>query len=170
MASGDIVGLGLHVCQPDDDYATLDTRAGASTPGELVEVYDFDDTTPEYIDLICRLEGYGGGGLTITFDLSAETGTTGAVRWGAAIRRINRSGEDIDAAHTYVYQFANVNVPGTSGQIVQASIALTDGAQMDSLADGEPFILRVQRDAANAADTTAGDAELWMPTLLIKET
>jgi hypothetical protein len=32
---------------------------------------------------------------------------------------------------------------------------------MDSLADGEFFILRIRRDADNAGNTMTGDAELW---------
>jgi hypothetical protein len=58
--------------------------------------------------------------------------------------------------------------PGTSGYVTIASIAFTDGAQMDSVAAGEGFRLSVIRDADNGSDTMTGDAELW--AVEIKET
>lgn len=169
MASGNIVGIIGEVVQPAATYATFDTRAGGSTPAEAVPVYDFDDTTVEYLDLYCRLEGYAGGGLTITFDWSATSSTTNNVRWGAAIRAIPDDAEDVDAAHTYAYNDASDDAaPSAAGERSRVSITFTDGADMDSLADGESFILRIRRTAATS--NMSGDAELWHWTLTIKET
>jgi hypothetical protein len=41
---------------------------------------------------------------------------------------------------------------------------------MDSLADGETFVLRIRRNTGSGSDTMTGDAELWAWTLCVKET
>jgi len=170
MASGDIVGIIGHVVQPAATYAAFDTRPGGSTPAEAVPVYDFDDTTEEYIDIPCRLEGYDGGGLTLTFDWSATAATSGDARWRAAIRRIADDAEDVDTAHTYDFNEVNDTAASVSGERSRVSIPFTDGADMDSLADGEDFILRIARESGDAGDTMVGDAELWADSIVIKET
>ena len=171
MATGNIVGIIGDIVQPAATYATFDVRAGGSTPAENVPVYDFDDTTIEYLDLYCRLEGYGGGGLTITFDWSATSATSNNVVWGAAIRRIQDDAEDVDTSQTYDYNDGTADTAASaSGERSRQTITFTDGADMDSLADGESFILRIRRNASSGSDTMTGDAELWAWTLVIKET
>ena len=49
-------------------------------------------------------------------------------------------------------------VPGTSGHVDITNVAVTDGANLDSIAVGESFRLRIRRNVAT--DTAAGDAEL----------
>lgn len=171
MASGNIVGQIGDIVQPTTAFATFDTRTGASTPTENVPLYDFDDSTAEYLDIYCRLESYAGGGLTITLDWSATTATSGDVIWGAAIRRIADDAEDMDVAHTYDFNDASADTAASaSGERSRASITFTNGADMDSLADGETFILRIRRNAAAGGDTMTGDAELWAWSIVIKET
>lgn len=171
MASGDVVGFIGDIVQPGANYATFDVRVGGSTPAEGVPVYDFDDTTAEYLDLYCALNGYGGGGLTVTLDWSATTATSGAVVWGAAIRRVADDAEDVDASHSYDYNNASADTAASaSGERSRATITFSDGADMDSLANGEPFILRVRRNPADGGDDMTGDAELWAWTVTIKET
>lgn len=171
MATGNIVGIIGEIVQPSTLYATFDTRADGSTPVANLPVYDFDDTAAEYLDFYCRLEGYAGGGLTITFDWSATSATTNAVLWGAAIRAIADDAEDMDAAHTFDYNNASADTaPSLSGERSRVSITFTNGADMDSAADGEPFVLRIRRLPTDAADTMVGDAEFWPFSLVIKET
>ena len=171
MASGDIVGIIGEIVQPATSYATFDVRAGGSTPAEAVPVYDYDDTSAEYLDLYCRLEGYDGGGLTVTLDWSATSATSGAVVWGAAVRRIADDAEDVDSSHSYDFNDASADTAASaSGERSRATITFTDGADMDSLADGEAFVLRIRRDPTNGSDNLTGDAELWHWTVCIKET
>jgi hypothetical protein len=170
VASGNVVGIIGDITQPTIAYATFDIRLGGSGPFEVLPLYDYDDTSPENLDFDCRLEGYGGGGLTISWDWSATTATTGDVRWGAAIRRIEEDVEDIDTTQIYDYNYATDTTASASGERSRVSIAFTNGADMDSLANGEAFIIRVIRDAINAADTMVGDAELWAWTICVKET
>ena len=169
MASGDIVGIIGDIVQPATLYATFDVRVDGSTPVAAMPVYDFDDTTVEYLDLYCRLEGYGSGGLTITVDWSATTATTGDVLWSAAIRRIADDAEDMDAAHTFDYNNATADTAASaSGERSRVTVTFTDGADMDSVAVNEYFILRVRRVPTDGNDTLAGDASIH--AIIIKET
>lgn len=172
MASGDVVGLIGRIVPPATSYATPDSRAGGSSPAESFPVWDFDDTTPEYLDFQCDLSPkYAGGGLTIVLPWSATSATTNAVVWRAAIRRIADDAEDVDTSHTYDYNQASADTaPSASGETSMPTITFTDGADMDSLAAGEPFVLRVGRLPTDAGDTMTGDAELWADRVLIKET
>jgi hypothetical protein len=133
-------------------------------------VYDFDDTTAEYMDYLCYLlDSYDGGGLTIVLPWSATAATSGAVVWRAAIRRFADDAEDIDASHSYDFNQASADTAASaSGEPSYPTITFTDGADMDSLATGEVFILRVGRLPSDSGDNMTGDAELWTP--IIKET
>lgn len=121
-------------------------------------VLDFDDASTESAMFGGVLPtGYAGGGLTIEIYWTATSATTGDVRWGAAIERMNT---DLDSGSFASNQTTDTTCNGTSGIIAKTTITMTDGAQMDSLAAGEAFRLRIQRIGANAADTMTGDAEL----------
>ena len=161
MASGDPVVQVLRVMPPGTLAATMDARPGGSTPAENVIVHDFDAATIEYLDHLCQLRGYDSGGLTFTPPWSASSATSGVTRWGVAVRRMNDDAEDIDAAHTYDYNDVDDTAPSASGELSYPTITFTDGADMDSWADGELAIVRVMRNATHANDTMAGDAELW---------
>ena len=173
MASGDVVGLIGRIIPPATSYATPDARAGGSSPAESFPVWDFDDTSAEYLDLYGVLSpSYAGGGLTIVLPWSATSATTNVVSWRAAIRRIADDAEDVDASQTYDFNSAaNDTAPSASGEISLPTITFTDGADMDSLAAGEPFVLRVGRNPTVSGGTNmTGDAELWASRILIKET
>jgi len=161
VASGDPVVKVLRAMPPASSYATFDVRPGGSTPAEGVEVLDFDGTSIEYMDFLCRLEGYDGGGLTFTLPWSATSATSGSVRWGIAIRSMVDDAEDVDAAHTYDYNEVTDTTASATGELSYPVITFTDGADMDSWAEGELAIVRVRRDPTNAADDIASDAELW---------
>lgn len=161
MASGAAVVEILEVLTPAANAAELKIRTGGSTPAERVSVHAFDASTIEYIDFKCHLIGYGGGGLTFTLPWSAASATSNVVRWGAAIRRIQDDAEDIDTSQTYDFNSTDDTTASASGEISYPTITFTNGADMDSVADGEVFILRIRREANHANDTMTGDAELW---------
>lgn len=168
MASGNPVVQILEVMTPATLAAELSVRVGGSTPAERVPIHLFDAATIEYIDYKCVLRGYGGGGLTLTLPWSAASATSGVTRWGAAIRRMTDDAVDIDASQTYDYNDVDDTAASASGELSMPTITFTNGADMDSWADGEVAILRVRRNAAHANDTMTGDAELW--GLIGKET
>jgi hypothetical protein len=81
------------------------------------------------------------------------------IDWDAQFERIGDQQQDLDAdGFAAVQSVDNTTVPGTSGLVDIVSIAFTDGAQMDSVAVGESFRLKVTRDAVS--DDATGDAEL----------
>lgn len=146
---------------PASNYATLDTRNNHL-------VLDFDDTTNEsavFSGVMPR--HYAGGGLTVYIHYAMTTAITGDVDWDAAFERIGDQQQDIDSdGFAAVNSVDNTTVPGTSGLLDIVNITFTDGADMDSIAVGEAFRLKLNRDAAS--DTASGDAEIL--AIEIKET
>lgn len=152
----------LAVRPPGANFATPVVIVGASTPAEHIPAWAFDGTTVEYLDFVCRLDGYGGGGLTLTLPWAAQSATSGAVVWGAAIRRIQDDAEDLDStAHTYDFNDASADTaPSALKEVSYPTITFTDGVDMDSWASGELAVVRVRRNPADAGDNMTGDAYL----------
>lgn len=148
---------------PASNYATFDTRNNHL-------VLDFDAATDEdaiFAGVLPR--NYAGGGITVTIVWGATSATTGNVIWNSAIERLEDEGTDTDAdSFATANASAAVACAGTNGALQYTTIAHTSGAQMDSLAAGEAFRIKITRDANNASDTMTGDAELFR--VEIKET
>lgn len=164
MASGEtlLILTPLDNTPPATVYATLDTMTGTSSPAESVPVLDFDDTTAEYADFYCALpRNYASGGLTITFAWSAAAATNTAVL-RAAFRRVADDTVDLDTtAFTYDYNTTGALTPPSAvGEVAYDTLTFTDGADMDSVAVGEYFILRVGRAPADGNDTLVGDVSI----------
>lgn len=160
MASGNtlLVFSPLGAEFPVSNFATLDTRNNHPC-------LDFDASTGETVYFSGVMpRNYAGGGITVSVHSAATSATSGTIGWLIALERGNT---DLDAdsfAADQTITAAAVN--GTSGIITVGSVAITDGANMDSIAAGEYFRLRVTRDVAN--DSATGDAELY--AVEIKET
>ncbi len=88
-----------------------------------------------------------------------SSATSNTVDWDVAFERIGDQQQDVDSdSFAAVNSVDDTTVPGTSGNVDVVSIAFTDGADMDSVAAGELFRLKITRDATN--DDATGDAEL----------
>src|SRR3972149_2280925 len=102
MASGQI--FILYPNPPGQKYAQEDIVVATSTatgdPYIGYPVWSFDAATGEYMHFYGQLQGYGGGGLTLTAAFNTTTATS-AVVWGAALRRLLAASENIEAAHTW---------------------------------------------------------------------
>lgn len=149
---------------PSANFATLDSRNGHP-------VLDFDAAADEsaiWTDVLPR--HYAGGGITVTLIWAATSATFGTCRWAVALERIDAGTLDIDADSFATAQTTGGTANGTSGATTYTTIAFTNGAQMDSLAAGEAFRIKVTRDAdgTSGTDDMTGDAELI--GLEIKET
>jgi hypothetical protein len=155
LSSGDslLVFTAAHGIPPASAYATFDSR-------NQHLVLDFDDTTNES----AMFEGvmprhYAGGGVTVYLHYAMTSATSGDIDWDVAWERIGDQQQDIDSdSFATANSVDNTTVPATSGNVDIVSIAFTNGAQMDSVAVGEGFRIKVTRDAAS--DTGTGDAEL----------
>ena len=139
---------------PSTNYATLDQRNGHL-------VLDFDATTNESAIFDCVMpRNYAGGGITVYIHYAMSSATSGDIDWDVAFERIGDQQQDVDSDSFATAQSVNTTtVPATSGLVDIVNIAFTDGAQMDSVAIGESFRLKITRDATN--DTATGDAELF---------
>lgn len=131
-------------------------------------VLDFDGATDEEAVFTAVLpNGYGGGGLTVDTFWALTSATSGSLRVQAAIERIDASSLDIDADSFASFNSAGGSAPGTSGHVIKVTITFTAGAQMDSLAAGELFRLKIRRDAdgTSGTDDIGTDAELLFTTV-----
>lgn len=159
MASGDTL-LWVSVLSnepPSSAYATFDTRNGHA-------VLDFDDSADEAAILRAVMpRHYGGGGVTAYIHYAMTSATSGKVRLELSFERIGDGQQDVDADGFAAAQAVNVDpVPATSGHVDIVSVAFTNGAQMDSVAAGESFRLKVVRKGTDATnDTASGDLELF---------
>ncbi len=155
MASGDtlLVFTPLNNEPPAANYATLDTRN--SHP-----VLDFNDAAAENAVFSAIMpRHYAGGGITVYLHYAMSSAVADTIDWDAAFERIGDQQLDIDGdSFAAVQSVDNTTVPGTTGLVDIVSIAFTNGAQMDSIAVGELFRLKITRDATN--DDASGDAEL----------
>lgn len=169
MASGDILDAPTPNYPAGASTPSFGQVSGGSTVAEALDTFDFDAASAEYMDFYGRLsDRYSSTGVTVKFSWSGKAGTSGNAVWGAAFRRLN-SAETLSGSHSYVYQSTTTAVSGTLTRPSETGIAFTSG-QIDSLAAGEPYILRVYRNAANGSDTLTGDAQMWWRTLRIIET
>lgn len=167
MASGNVLAVFTpqHNEPPSSSFATLDTR-------NSIPVLDFDDTAPESAVFGGVLpSNYASGGLTVTLVWAATTATSGTVSWNVSIESNTDDADDLDSdSFASAGNSGAVTAPSASGEFGYDNVTFTNGAAMDSLAVGESFRLKVQRDAtgATATDDMTGDAELLR--VIVKET
>lgn len=163
MASGNtLLQFGpLHNEPPASNPAKFDTRN--SHP-----CLDFDASTNEYAIFSAIMpQHYAGGGVTVYIHYAMSSAVADTVDWDAEFERIGDQQLDVDGdSFAAANSVDNTTVPGTAGLVDVVSIAFTDGADMDSVAAGELFRLRISRDASN--DDATGDAELY--AIEIRET
>jgi hypothetical protein len=101
----------------------------------------------------------GTTGVTVYIHYAMSSAEADTVDWDVAFERIGDQQQDLDSdGFAAVNSVDNTTVPGTSGLVDIVNVTFTDGADMDSVAVGEGFRLKVTRDATS--DDAAGDAEL----------
>ena len=155
MASGDTLCrfTPLHNEPVASNGATIDLR-------NLRPRLDFDASTNEsavFSDIMPQ--NYGGGGVTVFIHYSMSSAEANTVDWDVSFERVGDQQLDTDSdSFAAVNSVDNTTVPATSGFVDIVSIAFTDGADMDSVAAGEEFRIKITRDATN--DDAAGDGEL----------
>lgn len=122
---------------------------------------EFDQSTDEacnFTDVLSR--HYDNGGLTINVWFSVSGVTTGNVAWEIAIERIADGVQDIDSDGFAAVQTSGaVAVPSTDGYVTVAAVTFANGSEMDSLAAGELYRIKINRDTGIGSNAAA-DAEL----------
>lgn len=144
---------------PSANYATMGLRNGHPT-------LEFNDTTA-WAALFSGVmpRSYAGGGITVYLTATAVA-TSGTMGWTVELERRDAA-TDLDAdSFAGAQTVTATTVPGTSGAPLTLNVAITSGANMDSIAAGDPFRIRIKRDVAN--DNAVGNVELM--DVEIKET
>jgi hypothetical protein len=175
MASGDtLLIIGPFAGSPPATLAaSFAVMTGGSTPAEYWPCVDFDDASSEYMDFhnLFMPRNYAGTtGVTVTIVWAApgETVVTAECRWEVAFRRIEDDTDDLDTSHAYAFNGVSADPPSAANEVAYDTITFTDGADMDSVAAGDFFTLRIYRDHDHADDDCTGDARLL--GIEIKET
>jgi hypothetical protein len=96
------------------------------------------------------------GTITVIVHYIMASAVTGVVYFQAALEAITPGDAvDLDAGDSFdTTNSGNGSVPATAGYEQTISITMTNA---DSIAAGDYFRLRLNRDADNASDTAAGD-------------
>lgn len=166
MASGDFLCTFLPrgASFPSSNFATLDLR-------NRKPVLDFDGSTDEEVVFQGVLPAnYAGGGITIDAYVTFTSATSGSARLQSDFERGQAGGHDFDAdSFSGTFQSAGGTANGTSGIKTKISIAHTN-AQLDSLAAGEPFRLKIRRDADGTSGTDDIATDLELHEVVLRET
>lgn len=162
MASGNTLLVFTPQCNepPASNFATLDTRNGHPVLDfALNEIGVFSGVMPRH---------YSGGGITVYLHYAMTSAVANDVKLETYLERIGDQQQDIDAdGFAAAQNTGDITVPGTSGNVDIIPSAHTDGGQMDSIAVGEGFRLKVKRIAVAGTDAS-GDLELRF--IEVKET
>lgn len=162
MPSGDTLlqFTPLHNEPPSSSLATIDTR-------NQHPVLDFA-LTEEAVFSAVMPRHYAGGDITIYLHYAMSSAVANDIKLETSLERIGDQQQDIDSdSFATAQNTGDITVPGTSGNVDIVSVAHTNGAQMDSVAVGEGFRLKVLRSAVAGTDAS-GDLELLF--IEIKET
>lgn len=162
MASGQTLIVFTPQCNepPSASFATLDTRNQHPVLDfALNEIGIFSGVMPRH---------YGGGGVTAYLHYAMTSAVANDIKLETYFERIGDQQQDIDSdGFAAAQNTGDITVPGTSGNVDIIPSTHTNGAQMDSIAVGEGFRLKVKRIAVAGTDAS-GDLELRF--IEIKET
>ncbi len=164
MASGDtlVVFFPRDAEPPSSNSAIPDVRNG-------VDVLDFDAAADENVEFGGFMpRHYGGGGVTVTIGWMSTAQTTGNVVWDFHFKSVSDDADDLDSKAFAAANSVTATTANLAGEVAYDTITFTDGADMDSVAPGEYFRAKINRDADNGSDTLSDDAELVF--IEIKET
>lgn len=160
MASGDLLAHFIPAMSqpPASLYAPCLVNTVARIP-----YLAYDDTT----DWKTKFQGnmpshYAGGSVKASIYFAMASAVTGKVRFDGYFARAS-SGANVNSLSWSAAQTVNVSaVPVSAGNIYQADITFTAGAQISSIQAGHPFFFRLERKPSDATnDTATGNAEVY---------
>ncbi len=162
MASGNT----LLIFRPQDNEPPLSILARLDTRNQH-PVLDFALTEEAVFSAVLpRL--YAGGGITISLHYAMSSAVANDIKLETSLERIGDQQQDLDAdGFAAAQNTGDIVVPATSGLVDIITSTHTDGAQMDSIAVGEGFRVKVKRVVVVGTDAS-GDLELRF--VEIKET
>jgi len=125
----------------------------------------YDPAVEEAAFWLVRAVNYSSGNLAVDIDWYADTASSGDVVWAVRVAAVT---PDTDTQDVETKALATANTVtdthlGTVGQRLHRAVLTV--TNLDDLAAQDDVWVRVARDAANAADTMAGDAILTLATV-----
>lgn len=147
---------------PSSNFAIPDTRNDHL-------VLDFDAATDEsaIFPIVIPNHYAATTGITVTVVWLASTATSGNVIWDGSWERHEDDITDLDADSFAAVQSVTATAASASGEPQYSDIVFTN-AQIDGLLVNESGRFKLTRDADNASDTMAGDAEILR--VIVRET
>lgn len=162
MASGDTLAIFTPQCfePPAAMLGALDTRNQHPVLDlGLDRIGIFSGVVPRH---------YASGGVTVYLHYAMTSAVADDIKLETYFERIGDQQQDIDSDDFAAAQNSgDITVPGTSGLVDIISTTHTNGEQMDGIAVGEGFRLKVKRIAVVGTDAS-GNLELRF--IEIKET
>ena len=151
MASGDTLqifyawGASVPYSTTYPDFSVIQS----ATSKECFPIANFDNASTDYLDFTGVLpDYYDAGGVTCTIIWAYANTSTGPT-WGIAFRAVPNDTEDLDLNHTYDYNTVVPGIPSSVGEVGYDNITFTNGVDMDSLAAGQLFNLRIRRTSGS---------------------
>lgn len=118
----------------------------------------FDGTTDELITFPVRIPDDYGSGLTVKFQYSMVSATTGVVAIRAQVMAAS-VGDNIDTdSYDTLQASSDATVPATAGLMDEISLALTS---VDSLTAGDYMSIQLGRENGTSGTNATGDMEVW---------
>lgn len=157
MASGNLIAEFGHAHNepPTTAPARFDVR------GDDHPVWDMDAGTDEITVYSGVMPNhYAGGGVTVKVHYMMSSAIANDIVLLGAFERLGDEVQDLDSAGFAAAQTVTDTVPATNGHLGVATLTFTDGAQMDNIAIGEGYRLKITRDADAGGDDAAGDLEI----------
>lgn len=144
-----------------NDAVFVGASAATGTARNGHSLIAFDDTVLEEIifEGVMRQWYNANESLQVILQWAAATAVVGNCRWVAQFENLAAGGQDLDADGFAAGITASPSPDGTSGVLTYTLLGFTNAAA-DAIVAGNAYRLRVQRDAANVADTMVGDAQL----------
>jgi len=144
-------------------FTALDNQPPASAYAQFrtrnsIAVLDFDAATDEsavFVNTIPQGADFTTG-IAVRIYWIATSATTNDVVWNSAFER---GTTDLDA-DSFATAVAGTSTTNATSGIVTVTTINHSGAEIDSLAAGDLFRLKITRDADNGSDTMTGDAEI----------
>ena len=118
----------------------------------------FDASTQETCFFNVSAQNYGSGNITATIEWYADTASSGGITFGCSLAAItpNTDTQDIETKAFATENTASDTHLGTTGQRLHSfDVTISN---LDSIAAGDSFALRLRRVPADGSDTMTGDA------------
>ena len=152
---------------PTSNFPTFNVTQGTNFP---VSYLAYNDTADQDAFWKIPVISYGSGNLTLDIFWYADTASTNAVVWGAAIAAITPTtdSQDVETKAFATESTVTTSHLGTTGQREHKSTITI--SNLDSIATGDTLWIRVRRTGSSGSDTMTGDALFLMALLTYSDT